>query len=388
VLLAFWGVSRQKVRMAARRFLYIIAGLIALVVVCAVAYKAFEPNLWRLAFIPGKSFDADTRAAAPDYTKPSAWLSHPDAPNPRALMTPEGYRFAPVPATDVFYVTPTTYLNKTHWNDPLTDAESRALQDVMLAHQANIFNAVGRIWSPRYRQATFGSFMKPSADSASAIKLAYSDVLAAFDAFQAVRDARRPFILAGHSQGSLHLLQLLKDRIAGRPAQKQMVATYLVGWPVSVEADLAPLGIEACQTPSATGCVISWQSFGPEADLSATARDYTIVPTLSGKSRSGTRQVCINPVTFWANTDTARKELNIGALPYVRDAQKLASLKPHLTGATCSAEGFLVLDPAPGDPFAERKMPNDNYHVYDYNLFWVNIRANAEIRVENFLMPT
>jgi hypothetical protein len=374
--------------MAAQRFLYIIACLIALVVVGAVAYKAFEPKLWRLAFIPAKSFEADAHAASPDYNKPSSWLSHPDAQNPRAIIAPDGYRAAPVPASDVFYVTPTTYLSKMHWNDPLNDKESLALQDVMLAHQANIFNAVGRIWAPRYRQATFGSFMKPSADSASAIKLAYGDVLAAFDQFQAQRDARRPFILAGHSQGSLHLLRLLKDRVAGRPAQKQMVATYLVGWPVSVEADLAPLGLEACQTPSATGCVISWQSFGPEADLSAAAQEYAAIPTLSGRPRSGTRQVCINPVTFWANTDTARKELNIGALPFVRSAQKLAALKTHLAGATCSSTGFLLLDPAPGDPFAERKMPNDNYHVYDYNLFWVNIRTNAEIRVENFLMPT
>ena len=29
-------------------------------------------------------------------------------------------------------------------------------------------------------------------------------------------------------------------------------------------------------------------------------------------------------------------------------------------------------------------LPGNNYHVYDYNLFWANIRADAEARVNAY----
>jgi hypothetical protein len=258
----------------------------------------------------------------------------------------------------------------------------------MLRGQASAFNAVGTIWAPVYRQAAFGAFLSDKPDSAQAKALAYTDVLAAFDAFQTLRDVRRPFLLAGHSQGALHLRQLLKDRIAGRPAQSRLVAAYLIGWPVSLETDLAPLGLDICQTPSATGCIISWSSFGPEADLTKMRAGMDTIPTLSGKPRKGTRLVCVNPVSFWAANDLALRTQNLGALPFTLSAMPVQPLKPHVVGAQCdAATGLLKIGPAPGDPFEERKMPGDNYHAYDISLFWANIRANAEIRVENFIMP-
>ncbi len=373
--------------MAARRFLYIIAGLVALAVVLAVAYKAFEPALLRATLVPGMTFETDTRDAAPDYAKLENWAAHPKLTKSPALDAPAGYRAAPKPAADVFYVIPTTYIEKAHWNAPLANPGARDLQAVFLRNQASAFNAVGSIWSPRYRQATFGAFLSQNANGAQAINLAYTDVQASFDAFLRLRDPARPVLLVGHSQGALHVLRLLKDRVAGRPVQNKLVAAYIIGWPVSVEGDLAPLGLDACQTPSAVGCVISWLSFGPEADLVATAKQFTPVPTLSGKSRVGTKQLCVNPLNFWAATDPVDKQLNLGALPFSATGKPIAALKPQLVGAQCDPSGFLLLSPPPGDPFDAQKMPGDNYHVYDMSLFWANIRANAEMRVENYLMP-
>jgi Protein of unknown function (DUF3089) len=373
--------------MAARRFLYIFAGLIVLAVAGAIAYKAFQPQLWRMAAIPAVTYGTDTRDAQPDYTKLASWIAHPKLPQNPALQTPTGYQPAPFPAVDVFYVSPTTYFTKTHWNAPLADAEANTLQSIVLRHQASPFNAVGTIWSPRYRQATFGAFLAPSPDAAQALNLAYADVLAAFDAFQNQRNPKRAFLLVGHSQGAVHMLRLLKDRVAGRPAQQSMVAAYIIGWPVSVEADLAPLGLPVCQTPGAIGCVISWQSFGAGADLEETTQQYAAIPTLSGMPRTGTHQLCVNPIGFWASTDAADKKRNLGALPFMPMDKPVAALMPQLVGAQCDPSGFLVLQPPPGDPFHEYTMPNENYHTYDINLFWANVRANAEIRVESFLTP-
>ncbi len=55
------------------------------------------------------------------------------------------------------------------------------------------------------------------ADAERALDLAYKDVDAAFTAFLEQVDPNRPLILAGHSQGALHLSRLLTDRVAKDP---------------------------------------------------------------------------------------------------------------------------------------------------------------------------
>ena len=73
------------------------------------------------------------------------------------------------------------------------------------------------MWAPRYRQATFGAFLTSAADAERALALAYGDVSAAFDSFLAQVGPSRPIILAGHSQGALHLTRLLRERVARDP---------------------------------------------------------------------------------------------------------------------------------------------------------------------------
>jgi hypothetical protein len=56
-----------------------------------------------------------------------------------------------------------------------------------------------------------------------------------------------------------------------------------------------------------------------------------------------------------------------------------AKLQPGKVGAHCE-NGLLLLDgeiPALG-PFV---LPGNNYHVYDYALFWTAIRQDAERRL-------
>ena len=110
-----------------------------------------------------------------------------------------------------------------------------------------------------------GAFLLKSEDAQKALDLAYGDVAAAFDQF--VKEAGdRPIILAGHSQGALHLERLLREKIAGKPIAKRIVAAYVVGWPISTTADLPALGLPACTAPDQTGCILSWMSFGEPAN--------------------------------------------------------------------------------------------------------------------------
>ena len=81
--------------------------------------------------------------------------------------------------------------------------------------QASIFNQAGRVYAPRYRQAHYRSFSPPHIegknDGIKALLLAYSDIKAAFQYYIKHENKGRPFILAGHSQGSLHLMLLMQE---------------------------------------------------------------------------------------------------------------------------------------------------------------------------------
>jgi hypothetical protein len=372
----------------ARIFLYIVAAIITLAVLGMLAYRAFEPSIIRFAFVPGDAFSAQTPDPKPDYSLAANWVARPDQAQSPAKAVPPGFTPAPRPAVDVFYVGPTTYLQRARWNAPLADAQANERLVTVARHQASVFNGVGDIWMPRYRQATFGSFLTTKPDGLQALNLAYGDVLAAFDVFIAQRPAARPFILAGHSQGSLHLLRLLKDRITGTPLKGQLVAAYVVGWPVSIEADLPALpDIPMCQAPEATGCLLSWQSFGVPADTKAIRAAFDATPGLSGKAKAGTRMVCVNPLRWWADGQAAAASANLGALPFAEPGQAMQDLQPAIAGATCKDDGFLHLSSSPGAPFRTLVTPGENYHVYDYTLVWANVRANAERRVEAALMP-
>ena len=371
--------------MLARRFLYIIAGLIVLVLAAGIGWNLFQDQLFRLAFVPGSSFDAHTAGPAPDYGRAAAWLSRPDLPNDPSRWTPPGEPVtgaAKAPEVAVFYVPPTTYFGKASWNAPIAHADSRRWLRVFASSEASAFNRVGAIWAPRYRSAGLGAFLSNGADSPKALDLAYGDVLNAFDAFVARIPASRPIILAGHSQGTLHLMRLMRERVAGKPIARRIVAAYLVGWPISLTTDIPALGLPACRAPGEAGCILSWQSFAEPAEPKLIDELYKRSPGQTGKPRAGTPMLCVNPLTGAPGT-AAPPPANLGAIVASADFMGL-ELRPGLVPARCDASGLLLIGNPP-QGFDHYVMPGNNYHVFDYALFWGNVRADAEARAKAFL---
>ena len=96
---------------------------------------------------------------------------------------------------------------------------------------------------------------------------------------------------------------------------------------------------------------------------------------------AGRSLVCVNPLN-WTLAGTAPARLNLGALPGVRSAAELRAPVPQLTGATCNGAALEVsipLDQRLG--FADALTLLGSYHIFDYNLFYTNIRVNAKQRV-------
>ena len=366
--------------MCARRFLVAVLILILLAVAAAFAIFQFGDRVLIRNAAPKGHFEAAKAGGGPDYTQPSSWIARPgmDPKDDPSAWVPANW---PPPTLQkrqvaVFYIHPTTYLDRDRWNAPLDAGGDTAFRTrLFVQSQASAFNAVGEIWAPRYRQAAFGAFLLNSADAQKALDLAYGDVAAAFDAF--VREAGdRPIILAGHSQGALHLERLLKEKVAGKPIARRVVAAYVVGWPISTVADLPALGLPACTASEQAGCVLSWLSFGEPANPDLVLDSYKNSRGFSGGKRKREDLLCVNPISGTQN-GAAPPQSNPGTLVPNADLMS-ATVVPGLVGAHCD-KGLLILD-GQIPPLGPYVLPGNNYHVYDYALFWGAIRRDAERR--------
>ena len=363
----------------ARKFIYLVAVLIVLAIAGGFAYAIWGVELIKFATVPTAQFETLPAQRAAVYRDAKMWLARPDKPGNPALWTPPGYKPAAAPQAAVFFIHPTSFLARTHWNAPLDDPEANARAELFLRAQASAFNEVGAIWAPRYRQAAFGAFLTTQPNAAKALDLAYRDVAAAFDAFVA-QAGDRPIILAGHSQGALHLIRLLREKVAGTPLAKRVVAAYVVGWPVSRSVDLPALGVPECKTADQAGCLLSWQSFAEPADPALVLDAYDASSGVDGKSRRGTPMVCTNPLTGTPDA-TAPADANLGTLFPDKDLGS-ATIGPKRVPARCDARGLLLIGSPPD--VGSYVLPGNNYHVYDYSMFWANVRADAGRRLATF----
>jgi len=367
--------------MLARRFLWIIAGIVVLILIGALTYRLFALELLKATQIPTVAFEEVPQPQGITYADAEMWIARPDLADNPALWRPRNV--APGEArASVFFIHPTSYLERSQWNASIDDAESQQRARLFVRSQASAFNHIAEIWAPKYRQATFGAFLTAKADAERALDFAYRDVLAAFDAFLKQVPKDRPIILAAHSQGSLHLTRLLAERIAGKPEASRIAAAYVVGWPISLTADLPALGLPACETAAQAGCILSWQSFAEPADpkLITDVFDASTGPT--GLARAGSPMLCVNPLTGKAG-DEAAAQANLGTL--VPNAELTdGTLTAPGVPARCDIRGFLLIGEDAPDlgPYV---LPGNNYHVYDYALFWSNIRADAARRLAAFI---
>jgi hypothetical protein len=365
------------------KFLWVIAGLTVLFIAGAVAYRLFEKDLMRWAMVPSVAFRAVPMPNGADYAQARMWIARPDIAGNPSLWAPPGFTPTNRPRASVFFVHPTSFLESGAWNASIDDRESQDRAALFVRSQASAFNGIGAVWAPKYRQATFGAFLTSKENARRALDFAYRDVIAAYEAFLRQAPADRPIILAAHSQGSLHLMRLLQEHMSGTPAAQRIAAVYIIGWPVSVTADLPAIPFLACEQPGDSPCVVSWQSFSEPADPSQVTDVYDASAGPGGVPRAGSPMLCTNPLTG-ARGGAAPAARNLGTLVPNEDLSA-AELRRGAVSARCDIRGFLLV----GDNDALPKMgpyalPGNNYHVYDYALFWANLRADAERRLAAF----
>lgn len=363
----------------ARKFLYFIAALIVLALGAMLVLSIWSRELTRFAFVPRGEFEQLAPLAPDRYADTAMWIARPGmGTNDPAQWLPQGFKREQASAgAAVFFIHPTSYLARGHWNGPLGDADASRRAGFYVRGMASAFNGAGDVWAPRYRQAAFGAFLTDAPQAQQALDLAYADVRQAFAAFLAAVPADQPIVLAGHSQGALHLIRLLHGDLRGTPAARRIAAAYVVGWPVSVQHDLPQMGLPACAAPHQAGCVMSWSSFAEPADTEMVVGAYRARPALDGQAKGPQPVLCTNPLTGRTG-GSAPASANLGTLVPSEDLTG-GTITTAAVPARCdAATGLLMIgDPPKVGPFV---LPGNNYHIYDIPLFWANVRADVARR--------
>jgi hypothetical protein len=240
--------------------------------------------------------------SAPGPTPTSSLTLKTDSPASTATTTP---------AIDCFYVYPTIS------NQPTTNADLHVDpgETLVAEAQASPFASNCRIYAPMYRQLTSAAIRGSStggiAVPASAVELAYGDVLDAWQYYLAHDNQGRGVVFIGDSQGSAMLIRLLRSQVDPSPAERRLlVSAILLGGNVEVPNGQSVGGdflhIPACDSRSATGCVVAFSSFDQTPPSNSLfGRAGAGVSLLSGQPAgpsSSFQVLCVNPTSLSSPT--------------------------------------------------------------------------------------
>ena len=255
------------------------------------------------------------RAVVPDrigYDDPAAWLCLPggqgraggedacasadlsvDVVDANGQVTRAASAPATDPAADCFYVYPTTSGDSAFNADMVPDdgTETRTVQG-----QFARFASACRLYAPMYRQQSLAGLRNVfMGGEGGDEEVAYRDVADAFATYLERYNEGRPFVLYGHSQGTVVLKRLIQEEVVGTEAQDRLLGAYLLGLNVMVPtegSDAEPeLDLPPCERAGQTGCLVAFVTYGEDHPPPADA--------LFGRGdREGLRPLCVNPAAL------------------------------------------------------------------------------------------
>jgi hypothetical protein len=363
----------------ARSIRWLGMALLAFILLLGVAAGVYFDDLMRTALDPKTPFQTYKPPPAPDYGREDAWALLPAHPGKPAAADP--------PA-DVFFISATTFDGGKDWNGPIDDGKSdRVFRRVMAPNYAGPFTAVGRVFAPRYRQASLYSQLTLREDARAARAFAYGDVATAFRAYVQRFGGERPFVLVGVEQGGVLAQRLLAEVIAADPSlRRRLAAAYLIE--AVAPADTPP--VAPCRERGQPGCLAAWASIEQgQVQRAGILLDRALVWGPGGElvNLDGRPALCFNPILGGVTDAPAPARLALGAA----NATGLEwGARPGFLARQVSAQcrgGVLYVSRPKSASLRPQGAWTDVHRVPGFNLFWADLEADAKARVAGWRAP-
>lgn len=299
-----------------------------------------------------------------DYEKTEHWLALPSSIEKEV---------------DVFYLYPTAW-HKLDQNEPniceINNPSMLKGSKTAFGRQATAFETTGNIYAPYYRQVDAVYSLSLSLEEQEKLVggIPTSDVISAFDYYIKNYNQGRPFILAGHSQGSNVMLYLLANYMKENPqVYERMIAAYVIGYSVTPEYLENNPHLKFAQGPNDIGVIISYNTEAPIV----IGNNPVLLPGA----------LVINPITWTREEKLATAEESLGSILLNAQGEFESSVKNYADGRIDKTRGVVVCSTVD----VEKLSPGNQvfgkgvYHSFDYPFYYYNIRENAANRTKVFL---
>jgi hypothetical protein len=306
-----------------------------------------------------------------DYSQASHWLTLP-----AAIDKP----------VDIFFLYPSVW-QKNKPDDPniceIDDPVMLKYSKLAFVRDATAFETIGNMYAPYYRQADPIDALSLSSEELDKLMggIPKTDIFAAFDYYIKHYNQGRPYILAGHSQGSDIMIYLLSEYMKANPqVYNRMIAAYVIGWSITPGYLAQNPHLKFAEGPDDTGVIISYNTEAPIME----GKNPVILPGA----------MAINPIGWTREETLATADQNLGTERINKDGTvvldesgKTAFLSHYADARVDKARGVIICSTADVDRFAPGSavMARGIFHSLDYPFYYLNLRENAARRSANFL---
>ena len=281
-------------------------------------------------------------------------------------------------AVDTFYLYPTCYLDDSEEALPICNIDNQAVREraqVVYENQATVFEESTNVFAPYYRQSNIYEVMGMDSRELEAFqkKEQRTDVYAALDYYFEHYNNGRPFIIAGHSQGSIMTKIVLGEYMAAHPEYyERMVAAYVIGYSITSDWLKEHPYLKFAEGADDTGVIVSWNTEGPGN------KEKQNIVVADGA-------ISINPINWKRDSTYAAADENLGSRMFNKDTGYY-EVKKNLADARLDTErGVVVCTAEAAYIDAVELFGPESFHNNDYAFYYENLRENIKQRVENYI---
>ena len=295
-----------------------------------------------------------------DYSDKANWLSLPERTKPY----------------DTFYIYPSAYEDYSEGAPVIGSIDDKGMHagaQADLEEQGTAYETSTNVFAPYYRQMNFAAVMKATPEERNKVLSGtpLQDLYAALDYYFENYNEGRPFILAGHSQGSQMLTYILSEYMGKHPEYlKRMIAAYVIGYSITDDFLAKNKHLKFAEGADDTGVIISWNTEGPGN------KDQKNFVVLDGA-------ISINPINWKLDDTYAPASENLGARIMNATTGKYEII-PEAADAKVDTERGVVVTTTkviePIDDSLGMGFGPDSFHHADYSLYYNNIVANVAER--------